>query len=339
MLDLLSTGLKIGNSSEQDPRFSPDRFVIHPPSGDGKVPPVDQFLFISETCLPVATAQEFFDAMDNTVSWVNARHRKDEGTPKNAYENDQFSLINRKIPGQYRWKADQWVLLCRRHASQIMGIDRPHIPHKFHLWHCYADINASDEMYFPTTLALLGFLRFTTNGEDTQRLRGVEVNDRGDKPSELATPQNTFEFVEKRPVTYTDWTQGARNPATFAKGLADFQKVSRKARDKGCLVARKFAPYIIVPGEDKKDLEITGHISADGWRKEIHLLQEEYRDKAPQVNPGTPDNAVEGAARPATASEEIKSDGEGVEKQLFITPLNPAKKKADDDDEDEENQL
>ena len=352
MLDLLSAGLKIGNMSENDPRFTPDRFVIHGPSGDVKVPPVDQFLYISETCLPVATAQEFFDVMDNTVSWVNARHRKDEGTPKNAYEGDQFSLINRKIPGQYRWKADQWVLLCRNQASQIMGIDRPHIVHKYHLWRSYAEINASDEMYIPTTLALLGFLRFTTTGEDTQRLRGIATNDKGDKPSaEPATPQNTFEFVKKRPVTYTDWSQGARNPATFAKGMADFRKVSRLARARGCLVARKFAPLIIVPGMDKNSLEITGLISATEWRSEVDILKGEFRGKETEVKSETPDEGVDHLPQEAMSNPDIEgveaSVQGGDEESSFLgggaasayVGNNVKVNDDDDDEEDEENQL
>jgi len=352
MLDLLSAGLKIGHSTEQDPRFSPNRFVIHgSPAAEGgsKVPQVDQFLFISETCLPVASAPEFFNAMENTVSWVNARHRKDEGTPKNAYENDQFSLINRKIPGQYRWKADQWVLLCRSHASQIMGIDRPHILHKFHLWHCYAEINASDEMYIPTTLALLGFLRFTTSGEDTQRLRGIVVNDKGDKPSETATPENTFQFIKKRPVSYTDWTQGARNPVTFANGIVDFRKVSRLARDNGCLVARKFAPVIIVPGVDKTTLKITGQISASDWLDEINLLKEEYKDQAPTIHTEPSDGIVDAPQNDAPSATVLDGQGPDAkpdseqeeEEETFMAPppIVARKPRYDDDDEDEENQL
>lgn len=344
MLDLLSAGLQIGISKdEKDPRFSPDRFVIHRPSGEGNIPSVDQFLYISETCLPVAAAQEFFDVMDNSLSWVNARHRKDEGTPKNAYENDQFSLINRRIPGQYRWKADQWVLLCRKHASQIIGIDRPHIPYKYQLWHSYREINASDEMYIPTTLALLGYLRFTSNGEDTQRLRGISVTDKGDKPTESATPENTYEFVKKHPITYTDWTTGARNPATFANGLKDFKRVSMLARDMGCLVARKFAPYIAPPGVDKASLQITGQLSVEEWRKEIDILKEQYKDKKPKRE-YVPSTQI--AKSPETEKnksnpqekEEGSNEEEGAEVSLSNT-VAAAKNDDDDDDDDEENQL
>jgi len=363
MLDLLHTGLKIGHDSEKDMRFSTDRFLVRRPAaaaagttaGDDSeeeklapIPEVDQFLYVSETCLPVATAQEFFDAMNNAVSWVNARHRKDPGTPKNAYENDQFGMINRRIPGQYRWKADQWTLLCRKHASQIIGIDRPHIPHKYHLWNSYREINASDEMYIPTSLALLGYLRFTAEGEDTQRLRAIVPTDESSsKPGSAPTPSttpaapsNTFEFVKKRPVTYTDWTEGARNPATFAKGIADFQKVSRLARDKGCLVARKFAPYVALPGVSKKVHTVTGQISAEEWKREIELLAAEQKTKAASTAPPQ-ETSAKGAApkvetKPAETKQATEDDEPEEESFLGTRGKSGASNAKEGENEDEE---
>lgn len=154
MTDLLGNALKVGVDEEKDERFNRNRFVARRPTNAGvKIPPVDQFLFISETCLPVTTAPMLFEELaDTSVSWVNARHRRDPGTPKNLYETDQFGLINRRIPGQYRWKGDQWVVLCRHHAQLIWDIDRPQMSAKYQLWQSFRDINASDEMYFPTCL-------------------------------------------------------------------------------------------------------------------------------------------------------------------------------------------
>jgi hypothetical protein len=360
MLDLLQTGLKIGNDPEKDKRFSSNRFVARRPANDDSkpIPQVDQFLYISETCLPVATAQEFLDTMDNTVSWVNARHRKDPGTPKNAYENDQFGLINRRIPGQYRWKADQWVLLCRNHASQIIGLDRPQIPPKYHLWQSYREINASDEMYIPSSLALLGFLRFTSQGEDTQRLR---VNLSGDEsttkpglpssssstatpsvPAAPVDPATCFEFVKKRPVTYTDWSEGARNPATFAKGLADFRKVARLARAKGCLVARKFAPFITLPGKAKKDHEVTGQFTADEWKEEMDkvvvdvAVVEEAKTSTQPAEESEAKNDKADADKKEGGKDDDDDDGE---EESFFVKGDGKPTTATNDDDDEENQL
>ena len=66
-----------------------------------------------------------------------------------------------------------------------------------------------------------------------------------------------------------------RNPATFAKGLSDFGRVAKLARDKGCLVARKFALFIAVPGTRLEDHKVTGQISAEEWRATVEALEQE----------------------------------------------------------------
>lgn len=309
MLDLLQESLKIGHCTQEDKRFSANRFLVRAPPNkdekDPKIPPGDHFLFISETCVPVVTAPEFFAQIANvSVSWVNARHRRQEGTPKNKYEDDQFAGINRRIPGQYRWKADQWVLLSRRHASLIIDMDRPHIPPKYQLWQSFRDINASDEMYFPTALALLGFLRYTSDGDDTQKSRAITPGptstsvDSAARPpaatpspggkrtpapaSDTVTPVpaavNKNECVLLRPVTYTDWTEGMKNPAMFCHGAKDLKRVAKLARGNGCLVARKFSTYLPIPGVPKEEQKITGEITVGQWSQVMSELHREEAD-------------------------------------------------------------
>ncbi|KAG7356076.1 core-2/I-branching enzyme [Nitzschia inconspicua] len=315
MLDLLQESLKIGKCTQTDKRFSANRFLIRVPptfqecEDDSKIPPADHFLFISETCLPVATAPEFFSKIANVaVSWVNARHRRQEDTPKNKYEDDQFAGINRRIPGQYRWKADQWVLLSRRHASLIIELDRPQIPQKHQLWQSFREINASDEMYFPTALALLGFLRYTKDGDDTQKSRAVVPNPSGasgavsetamkptsssgltldtgngtaatsDGTGVASAVTNKNESILLRPVTYTDWTQGMKNPAMFCNGPKDLKRVSRLARGIGCLVARKFSTHLPIPGVPKEEVKMTGEITVGQWNEVMSELHREEAD-------------------------------------------------------------
>ena len=294
-------------------RFSTRRYVVKEASREMNPPPVDQFLFISETCLPVATAREVFETIsDPGISWVNGRHRKGSpDTPKNKYESDQFGGIHRRIPGQYRWKADQWILLCREHAEQILNIDRPHMQVKHQLWNSFRDINASDEMYFPTCLGLLGLLRYTMAGTTTGTKLSVTAaippaaasnvsmtgtfldnasksrDGGGDKQDQdpAGTPNGTQqqEVVLKRAITYTDWSEGMRNPATFTKGLEDFARVAKVARGKGCLMARKFAPFVPVPGVKHEEQVITGQLSVEEWFQAIqgiHLKDEQ--DEPPQ---------------------------------------------------------
>jgi len=325
MLDLLQDGLKIGNVDNNtvqydDKRFCASRYLVRsPPSFNtaesvcNTIPSVDHFLFISESCIPVVTPLELFSKISNSnVSWLNASHRTESDTPKNKYEDDQFAGINRRIPGQYRWKGDQWVLLSKRHASSIIGMDRPFKPPKHQLWQSFRNINASDEMFFPTALALLGDLRYTKDGYDTQKGRsrdeesshgGVDPplntsvssaasntcgqNQTTDLSSTAAnTPKATTPYsppknqcIIIKPVTYTDWTEGMKNPATFIKGPKDLKRVSKLARDMGCLVARKFATHVSIPGIPLEEQKLTGDISMEEWESIIKEIQSEEEIK------------------------------------------------------------
>lgn len=321
---------------EIDPRFDPNRFVISKPplaanDDDKTIPPVDKFIFISETCLPVRTLSEcrevLFpappsstaaakpenddsvkngdekDAADEEkevtatatstttvqvdpwdVSWVNARNRNMEGTPRNLYERDQFGKIHRMVPGMCRWKADQWIILSRKHALAVLHIDS-HMPTKDELWNAFADVNASDEMYFPTALAVLGILQEdgdinsnsssnapapprseTSSGFDSRRDSGGRDAADEREPRQKPNPNE----VVKRPVTYTDWSEGMRNPTSFS-GLRDFIKVATAARQRGCLMARKF----VVAGDGES-------ISVDEWTGVMEKMNASEREKKDQ---------------------------------------------------------
>ena len=352
MLDLLHDGLRIGKCTQGDMRFSANRYLVKRPpmaldATEDIIPPVDQFLFVSETCLPITTAQVLFDTVkDTTKSWVNARHRQDEGVPKNKYEGDQFAGIHRRLPGQYRWKADQWILLCRHHAALIMDMDRPHISPKHQLWQSFRDINASDEMYFPTCLGLLGLLRY--DGQDAKYDRTVPQQQL-QQPQDPSKPETLskdneekkeepkVETVLNRPVTYTDWTEGMKNPASFTKGVEDFKRVARLARAKGCLIARKFAPFVAVPGVPLEQQKITGQITAEEWKAEIEVIEaKEPEEKAveeeEEAKVEESDSGEEEEEEEVQASEEQQegSDAEDGEE---------GEENAAEDDDNDETQL
>jgi hypothetical protein len=321
MIDCLKDAVQIGvtKSFNIDPRFSPSRYVISPIQDDDKnsddlsigndallstntvntIPTVDKFIFISESCLPVMTLDEYVQFLfqenpapidknitcndktnvsaksitdketvettvdsavsDDTtaitnetivkelsprnvtidpwdVSWVNARNRNTPGTPKNMYESNQLQNIDRIIPDMCRYKSDQWILLSRRHAIAILHIDE-HIANPQHqLWTLFRKISASDEMYFPTALGILGIIK-----DDDETTEG-KIASNGNLV-DISTP------VLKRPVTYTDWSQGMRNPTSYTNGIRDFERVARIARKQKCFVARKF----IVDNQIKND--------------------------------------------------------------------------------------
>lgn len=206
------------------------------------------------------------------VSWVNARNRNTPGTPKNKYERDQFSDIHRMIPGMHRWKADQWLVLSRRHALAVLYIDG-HMSSQpaDQLWNAFAKINASDEMYFPTAL---GVLRILNEGEtdDEKKYDGISSSKVLDcytekKPSSKLSSHVPSSHIVKRAVTYTDWSVGMRNPASFSGGHREFAKVAGLARQQGSLFARKFS--LQGPGESTL---VTGQISVDEWNNAISTL-------------------------------------------------------------------
>lgn len=400
MIETLVNGMKIGKKEDKDdnndPRFSPQRFVISTTkeimddkqlSTKDDIPPVDKFIFISETCLPVTTLEECIRALfdipasasadvsqeektpspsqeqhkeedeqieatkeeqpneqqqdqgkqkeqegsiqqkdnNNTndkedkkkddeimiyldTSWVNARNFNSPNTPQNKYERDQFSKIHRMIPNRFRWKADQWLTLSRPHAAAILDLDRTDFAtnSKDQLWNSFRNINASDEMYFPTTLSLAGILHdpinlhnmhhqgstYYPNQQQQQQQDQGNNNDvtRGNSNKDEKAAQQQFErqehapWLQRRPVTYTDWSMGMRNPASFIQGMKDFKQVARLARKKGCLFARKFALYLEEPGNPtaakKTNNDLTGEIKTDEWQAEIQSIMEEEQAAA-----------------------------------------------------------
>ena len=96
------------------------------------------------------------------------------------------------------------------------------------LWHCFRDVRASDEMYFPTVMALLGILSPPAAATST-----------------TPSPQSCGDEVASRRVTYCDWSAKAKNPEAFSVARLDdfreFRKVVELAREEGCLFARNFS--------------------------------------------------------------------------------------------------
>lgn len=386
MLDLLQDGLKIGDKDSKqydDERFDARRYLVRFPLSfdntenniSNNIPPVDEFVFISESCLPVVTAPELFSNLtDSTVSWLNARHRTQDETPSNKYEDDQYAGINRRVPGQYRWKGDQWVLLSRRHASKIIGMDRPHIPPKHQLWQSFRHINASDEMFFPTALALLGYLRYTKDGYDTQmgRSRDEELSSQSKESFNssfsssgvLSSPKNARhneagntelrsiadsgssssknECIILKPLTYTDWSEGMKNPTLFTRGEIDFKRVSRLARDNGCLMARKFATHMRIPDIPQNEQKVTGEISVEQWIsviKELRSEEETKRSSLPTSEgeqneqfKSSEENGIE-IAKYGDGGDSIGDESNRKDERSSISRLSPPSLKATNEDE------
>jgi len=174
---------------------------------------------------------------DAGKSWLNVRN-----TPNNGYARQlQWDAIHSAIPREKIWKADQWILLTRHHASSIFSLvdhavqktlqKRRHREYSalskvsLGLWQCFRRVKASDEVYFPTLLALLGIVSSSQSSSSHQNQQG------GDE-------------IARRRITYCDWSDNAKNPKSISitrqKDFKEFRNVVRLAREEGCLFARKF---------------------------------------------------------------------------------------------------
>lgn len=267
MLDLLQAGLRIGQEHGSD--NDNDEIFVNDNSnendGDGGnncIAPVDRFIFVSESCLPVVTLAEMemalfgprTDVINNNnnnndftssstsitpttpnpslyeKSWINA-----VSSPNNGYalqyqwnailaaNNNNNSGDSSSIPNNLIWKADQWVMLTRAHASAIISLPNKYLGGR-QLSPEFRKCRASDEMYIPTALSILGILH---------RPNGIREVDAGTMGESCAG-----EYIRRRRITYADWSVSAKNPASFT--CREWKEVVDKARKEGCLFARKF---------------------------------------------------------------------------------------------------
>ncbi|KAL7436208.1 hypothetical protein ACHAXM_005075 [Skeletonema potamos] len=222
------------------------------------IPSVDRFIFVSESCLPVTTLEEVELALfgpkntsDSSAnlydrSWVNAR-----STPNNGYSRQlQWDAIRTdNVPHNYIWKADQWMVLTRLDAEAVASL-----PSKLNgrqLWPAFRKCRASDEIYFPTALSILGIVS-RQNGE-------AQVD-------EFSKGESCAGRIRRRRITYCDWSLSAKNPASFTS--QDWKDVAFKAREEGCLFARKFVLLSSLRDGVKKHpqpVNNDGVVSVDDW--------------------------------------------------------------------------
>jgi len=301
MIDLLEEGMRIGTD---DSDGSYHRYLSTPTSSsehkpdevsnedtkpspiDVDMPPVDRFIFVSESCLPVATLKEVelalfgprqakpttpsakdeqakpqptknMEALYNK-SWINAR-----STPNNGYARQlQWDAIRQTdIPQNLIWKADQWLVLIREHADAIVSMPNKYLEGQ-QLWSTMRKVRASDEMYFPTALSVLGIVHRPTGVSE------VDENTIYQRSKDSCAGNS----IRRRCITYCDWSMGAKNPVSFTS--LDWKDVVAKARGAGCLFARKFvsASLLAIRGGGKNNDSGgagDGLVSVDAWRSAV----------------------------------------------------------------------
>jgi len=280
------------------------------------LPTVDRFIFISESCLPVVTLEEFemslfgpaentsaanannptrssntgtytrstgtsnstsgshqsnqetskdqnkntttpyFSSKDANKSWINARN-----TPNNGYARQlQWDAMSKAIPQKHIYKADQWIVLTRHHAWPLISLVDEAVKSvktnsnhnlRLALWQCFRRVKASDEMYFPTAMALLGILDKPDVTDDNDNENSNNIVKESTTRNEQQEKEEEITF---RRVTYCDWSMNAKNPASFVidrnhdAKFKELKQIVRMAREEKCLFARKFVPNLQIGG-------------------------------------------------------------------------------------------
>jgi len=171
-----------------------------------------------------------YNSANANKSWVNARN-----TPNNGFARQlQWDSIDPSIPQSHVWKADQWILLMRHHAWPILSLIDDAVQNVSNkdrsllaLWQCFRGVKASDEMYFPTVMSLLGILGNgnandnDNNGKDEGKddgtgtcmnsssgndginvntLKGADDNEKKDSESESASASSPPPATTKLPA-------------------------------------------------------------------------------------------------------------------------------------------
>ncbi len=138
------------------------------------------------------------------------------------------------------------------------------------LWQSFRRVKASDEMYFPTVMSLLGILSSDEtpddDGNNLSNVKGV-----GDTVNQHRTAiiGGVEDEVARKRITYCDWSMNAKNPASFditrTDGFKELKRVVRLAREEGCLFARKFTL-------EKQENIVDGVITAEEWLELLNKL-------------------------------------------------------------------
>ena len=209
---------------------------------------IGKFAFASESCVPIVPLEECLERVfADDRSWMRLK-----STANNGYaQNMQFGPLKNKVPDGCALKADQWILLNRRHALVLLrlpsliakhlpnddtqqhhqqqqharlvpGMDPEHWAAEKRLFSLFSGVRASDEMFIPTCLAVL------------KEIDGAAVTQ--------ATGDLEPHSVALRSLTYCDWDDNPTNPTTFhalTTGDAVTRVALQKARESRSVFFRK----------------------------------------------------------------------------------------------------
>ena len=203
---------------------------------------VSHFCYVSESCVPIVPLAKTFEEIgirssssSSSSSWLNYNH-----TATNGYaQQGQFDVLKGVIPSQCTLKADQWILLSRAHAQLVLALPQlagqPLLP-------LFKKVRASDEMYFPCCLSLVGCIRGAGTvsaamaGAEAQAGAGAEAGARAGAGAGTGADEPPAVAVQRRLMTWCDWSDKGKNPREYVELSA---AAVAPALAKGCLFFRK----------------------------------------------------------------------------------------------------
>lgn len=162
----------------------------------------------TESCIPIATLKEVGDNFfSKEMSWLQAYNKG-----KTTYEDHKcfWAVDSKLIPSEYVWKSlPGWIMLTRKHAEAIISLPQKVGCDDFVV--AWNEVHAPEEVYFPTMLALVGFLRDSNRGPDE---------------------------VLRQPSTFAEWKRPSdANPVNFDSLTSE---LLQRLRSSGAMFARKF---------------------------------------------------------------------------------------------------
>lgn len=187
---------------------------------------ISKYCFASESCVPILPLIETLKLLQiddeenddfcncNQDSWLSYT-----AEPTNGYaKQGQFDALKDCFPKESILKSDQWIMISRFHATQVISIWeallRVPLTDFLELFH---KVHASDEMFFPSCLCLLGCMRPRPQ-------------------TEQSTTSHNNPKVLKRRLTHCRWVNGEKGPQT---SLSLTHQDVTEAIEAGCVFYRK----------------------------------------------------------------------------------------------------
>jgi hypothetical protein len=179
--------------------------------------------------------------LENDYCWLTGKNEPTDGFGR------QFPMIIGKVPKEYVWKADQWCLLSRSAVNKIIDLmgfldlknnssiaslsSSPSssssssslvVPSSFSvlklkdnpIFTLFQGMTASDEMFFPTVLSLLGYQFVAPADLPSFPSSSSSFTSSSSPISSLASSSASLSVIKRR-ITYADWSNKGKSPQTF----------------------------------------------------------------------------------------------------------------------------